>query len=68
MDRNILSDRPHCAELRYFQQKLPLPARTIYAAATGKPEGASALGLLLLLRTWMASWAVLVSSSSSWLR
>jgi hypothetical protein len=21
MDRNIVSDRPHCAELRYFQQR-----------------------------------------------
>jgi len=67
MDRNLVSDRPHCAEPRYFRQRLPLPARTIYAAATGKPERTSALGLFLLLGAWVASWTVLVSLSS-WLR
>jgi hypothetical protein len=65
MDRNIVSDRLHCTELRYLKQRLPLPARSRNGAATRKLEGESAVELLLLIAASAASWAVLVSLSSS---
>jgi len=66
MDRNIVSARPHSAELRHLQRKFP--ARSTAQAATGRARGASPGELLLLLLgTWAASWAALLSLSS-WLR
>ena len=65
MDWDIVPEPRYCAELRFLQQRLPLPARPL-AGAARKPEPRSA-GLFLLLGAWATSWAALVALSS-WLR
>jgi len=41
MDPNIVSDRPYCAELRYFQQRLPLSAGRTRRSIGGRAVAAA---------------------------
>jgi len=67
MDRGIVSDSRHSAELRYLQGRLPLPARSPSVAAARQIIGSSATSVFLLFGAWAATWAVIVSLLS-WLR